>query len=46
MRPSPLDMPLATTLLSNGAALLFLLWYVMPREVFAETTTSDRNLKS
>jgi hypothetical protein len=31
-----LDVPLATTLLTNGAALLFLLWYVMPREVFAE----------
>jgi hypothetical protein len=32
-----LDVPLATTLLSNGAALLFLLWYVMPRDVFAQT---------
>jgi hypothetical protein len=30
-----LDVPLATTLLSNGAALLFLLWYVTPREMFA-----------
>jgi hypothetical protein len=30
-----LDVPLATTLLSNGAALLFLLWYVTPREIFA-----------
>ncbi len=31
-----LDVPLATTLLSNGAALLFLLWYVLPRDVFVE----------
>jgi hypothetical protein len=31
-----LDVPLATTLLSNGAALLFLLWYVTPRDMFAE----------
>jgi hypothetical protein len=31
-----LDVPLATTLLSNGGALLFLLWYVIPRAVFAE----------
>jgi hypothetical protein len=30
-----LDVPLATTLLSNGAALLFLLWYVTPRDVLA-----------
>jgi hypothetical protein len=30
-----LDVPLATTLLSNGAALLFVLWYVTPREIFA-----------
>jgi len=31
-----LDVPLATTLLSNGAALLFVLWYVTPREMFAK----------
>ncbi len=31
-----LDVPLATTLLSNGAALLFLLWYVMPRDALAK----------
>jgi hypothetical protein len=34
-----LDVPLATTLLSNGAALLFVLWYVTPREIFAQTKT-------
>ena len=29
-----LNVPLTTSLLSNGAALLFLLWYVTPRESF------------
>jgi len=29
-----LNVPLATTLLTNGAALLFLLWYVTPRAMF------------
>jgi hypothetical protein len=29
-----LNVPLTTTLLSNGAALLFLLWYVTPRGLF------------
>jgi hypothetical protein len=29
-----LNVPLATTLLSNGAAILFLLWYVTPRAMF------------
>ena len=31
-----LNVPLSTSLLSNGAALLFLLWYITPRSVFAE----------
>ena len=31
-----LNVPLATTLLSHGAALLFLLWYITPRSMFAE----------
>lgn len=31
-----LNVPLSTTLLSNGAALLFLLWYVTPRAMFDE----------
>ena len=35
-----LDVPLATTLLSNGAALLFVLWYVTPREMFAKEPAS------
>jgi hypothetical protein len=29
-----LNVPLSTTLLSNGAGLLFLLWYVTPRAMF------------
>jgi hypothetical protein len=29
-----LNVPLTTSLLSNGGALLFLLWYVTPREMF------------
>jgi len=29
-----LNVPLATTLLTNGGALLFLLWYVTPRTMF------------
>ena len=29
-----LNVPLATTLLTNGAAVLFLLWYVTPRTIF------------
>lgn len=29
-----LNVPLTTTLLTNGAALLFLLWYVTPRSIF------------
>jgi hypothetical protein len=29
-----LNVPLTTTLLSNGAAILFLLWYVTPRAIF------------
>ena len=33
-----LNVPLTTTLLTNGAALLFLLWYVMPRALFSGRT--------
>lgn len=29
-----LNVPLTTTLLSNGAALLFLLWYLVPNKIF------------
>jgi hypothetical protein len=31
-----LNVPLSTVLLSHGGALLFLLWYLMPREAFSE----------
>jgi hypothetical protein len=30
-----LNVPFSTTLLSNGAAVLFLLWYITPRTMFA-----------
>jgi hypothetical protein len=32
-----LNVPLTTTLLSHGAALLFLLWYIAPRSMFEDT---------
>jgi hypothetical protein len=35
------NVPLATNLLSNGAALLFLLWYVTPRSIFADQSNSE-----
>jgi hypothetical protein len=31
-----LNVPLTTTLLSYGAAVLFVLWYVTPRELFEQ----------
>ena len=34
-----LNVPLTTTLLTNGAALLFLLWYVTPRAIFEQSRT-------
>jgi hypothetical protein len=33
-----LNVPLTTNLLTNGAAVLFLLWYVMPRTIFREAS--------
>jgi hypothetical protein len=33
-----LNVPLTTTLLSHGAAFLFLLWYLTPRSIFTEQT--------
>jgi hypothetical protein len=39
-----LNVPLTITLLTNGAALLFLLWYVTPRALFEkEVATTARN---
>jgi hypothetical protein len=34
-----LNVPLTTVLLSHGAALLFLLWYITPRSIFQEEAT-------
>lgn len=33
-----LNVPLRTTLQTNGAAVLFLLWFVTPREMFRQET--------
>ncbi len=32
-----LNVPMTTTLLTHGAAFLFLLWYMMPRDIFGNT---------
>ena len=37
-----LNVPFSTTLLSNGAALLFLLWYVTPRAMFEQANRDGR----
>ena len=37
-----LNVPLTTALLTHGVAILFLLWYVVPREIFQES----ENLKT
>jgi hypothetical protein len=34
-----LNVPLTTTLLSHGAAFLFLLWYITPRSMFQQPST-------
>jgi hypothetical protein len=36
-----LNVPLTTTLLTNGAFILFLLWYVTPREIFKPDPSID-----
>jgi hypothetical protein len=41
MLQSFLNIPLTTNLLSSGAAILFLLWYLTPRTIFA---TTDRDM--
>ena len=41
-----LNVPLSTNLLSNGAALLFLLWYVMPRTIFEQNDQADASAKA
>jgi hypothetical protein len=39
-----LNVPLTTTLLTSGAALLFLLWYVTPRAIFERDQSKEREL--
>jgi hypothetical protein len=39
-----LNIPLTTTLLTNGAAILFLLWYVTPRAMFEQGQSNRREL--
>ncbi|MFH1339795.1 MAG: hypothetical protein ABIL01_01080 [Pseudomonadota bacterium] len=34
-----LNVPLTTTLLSHGAAILFMLWYITPRSLFRQDST-------
>jgi hypothetical protein len=36
-----LNIPLTTNLLTNGAALLFLLWYVTPRSIFSRRSRTS-----
>ena len=36
-----LNVPLSTALLTNGAAILFLLWYITPREMFKHRTRAQ-----
>ena len=38
-----LNVPLSTTLLSNGAALLFLLWYITPRTVLKDSRSTNED---
>ncbi len=37
-----LNLPLTTTLLTGGAAALFLLWYITPRTMFEQEAGTDR----
>jgi hypothetical protein len=38
-----LNVPLSTTLLTNGAFILFLLWYVTPRDIEAQSNAGDES---
>jgi hypothetical protein len=40
-----LNVPMTTTLLTHGAALLFLLWYITPRAMFEQKSTSKPPLR-
>ena len=37
-----LNVPLTTVLLTHGAGILFLLWYVTPRSLFEQTSARER----
>lgn len=39
-----LNVPLTTSLLSHGAALLFMLWYITPRSFFPQHSTDEASL--
>ncbi|MBR0939484.1 hypothetical protein [Bradyrhizobium jicamae] len=39
-----LNVPLSTNLLTNGVAVLFLLWYLTPRSIFEKDNHSERQL--
>ena len=39
-----LNVPLSTTLLSHGATVLFLLWYLTPRAIFQEQAVTEAHL--
>jgi hypothetical protein len=39
-----LNVPLSTTLLSHGAIVLFLLWYLTPRAIFQEQAVTEAHL--
>jgi hypothetical protein len=38
-----LNIPLTTVFLTHGAAILFVLWYIMPRAIFEQQAHAPRN---
>jgi hypothetical protein len=38
------NVPLTTTLLTHGAAVMFLLWYVTPRAMFEDNTVIEQTV--
>jgi hypothetical protein len=39
-----LNIPLTTTLLTHGASILFLLWYITPRTMFEQKASKQSSL--
>jgi hypothetical protein len=39
-----LDVPMTTTIVTHGAGLLFLLWYITPRTVFRQATVTETSV--